>query len=1057
MQPTNIPIISEENKQQSYDERCRWTRYWIVDPLDGTKEFIKKNGEFTVNIALIENGKPTLGVIMVPAAGNITVSAPANFEVSLGTTFSTSILIPYTGGELSATPVNVRLIEGLSGNTYSGDITISGGGVDPSITVALSGEVTPPPAPTLITVIIEITNLNYIETSGPSDSQSFELSGTDLNGTEVTVALPSVSDFEISADNTTFFDDLNFPGYDGTQTTIFVRLKEGLAINTYADVITIDGGGADLITVDVSGAVQTEPILGWQLDAENTLYLINFDTTVNGVNEGQYAGTGLDPFPVTGQLNSNAFATTGLSDGNSGFGDTSTTGDFTGGVSAGGVTSGGFYAFGVAPNNHAFGFQSTGADFSPGSITLRLQNQTGDAVTAVDLAYLIYQFNDQDRASSFNFSYSEDDINYIDIAVLDFTSTEVASTSPIWEVFPRNTLISGLNIADGAFFYMRWDSDDISGSGSRDELALDNIRVILNPVSENYVYQAGIWTPTDPNAVITANDNIVVVDATGTLTADMELLDITLEAGAELNVEGSLKVNGNIINDGTLVFISNATTTGQLDTFTGAITGVVEIQRYIPARRAFRFLSSAVTTTSSINANWQEGVNNPDIVTNLNPNPGFGAHITGSTTGTNGFDVTASGNPSLFTLNNTAQAWEAVSNTDVNTINTGKPYRLLVRGDRSIDVTDNAAIPTNTTLRATGTLHTGTFTATDFSEVENEFNFFGNPYPASVDMNDVLAASTNVNANFYYIWDPNLGTRGAYVTVDLPAGTNGSGSAANQYLQPGQAAFVTTLANGSASLQFQETHKNVAAPLTGVFNIESNIDLRLFTADAFTEGGTPSDGLRFKFDEDNTNAITPLDAPKFFNQDENLASSNNDRLWSIESRLLPQVGEILPLFTNQYRHTDYVFEAALSNIEGVTAYLRDTFIGEDMVLTNDDSTIYAFNIDAGNPNSSANDRFEIVFGEEVLGTNNTMFGNAFVLYPNPVQNDNFFIATRDLAGESVTIEIYSMLGQLLLTETLEVAPNGRVAVAVPQLPSGVFTVTLTAKDGSRFTTKLINQ
>ncbi len=63
---TGIPIISEENKQIDFLERKKWNTCWIVDPLDGTKEFIKKNGEFTVNIALIREGKPIIGVIYVP-------------------------------------------------------------------------------------------------------------------------------------------------------------------------------------------------------------------------------------------------------------------------------------------------------------------------------------------------------------------------------------------------------------------------------------------------------------------------------------------------------------------------------------------------------------------------------------------------------------------------------------------------------------------------------------------------------------------------------------------------------------------------------------------------------------------------------------------------------------------------------------------------------------------------------------------------------------------------------------------------------------------------------
>ena len=64
---SDLPILSEESANISWDERKQWQSYWLVDPLDGTKEFIKKNGEFTVNIALIENGKPTMGVVYAPA------------------------------------------------------------------------------------------------------------------------------------------------------------------------------------------------------------------------------------------------------------------------------------------------------------------------------------------------------------------------------------------------------------------------------------------------------------------------------------------------------------------------------------------------------------------------------------------------------------------------------------------------------------------------------------------------------------------------------------------------------------------------------------------------------------------------------------------------------------------------------------------------------------------------------------------------------------------------------------------------------------------------------
>jgi 3'(2'), 5'-bisphosphate nucleotidase len=64
---TPYPVLSEESAHVPYEERSRWDTYWLVDPLDGTKEFIKKNGEFTVNIALVENGIPVLGVVYAPA------------------------------------------------------------------------------------------------------------------------------------------------------------------------------------------------------------------------------------------------------------------------------------------------------------------------------------------------------------------------------------------------------------------------------------------------------------------------------------------------------------------------------------------------------------------------------------------------------------------------------------------------------------------------------------------------------------------------------------------------------------------------------------------------------------------------------------------------------------------------------------------------------------------------------------------------------------------------------------------------------------------------------
>jgi len=87
LQNTEHPIISEENKLLDYSIRKQWESCWIVDPLDGTKEFIKRNGEFTVNIALCKNGQPHFGVIYVPVSRALyyaTVTDKKAFKTVLG-------------------------------------------------------------------------------------------------------------------------------------------------------------------------------------------------------------------------------------------------------------------------------------------------------------------------------------------------------------------------------------------------------------------------------------------------------------------------------------------------------------------------------------------------------------------------------------------------------------------------------------------------------------------------------------------------------------------------------------------------------------------------------------------------------------------------------------------------------------------------------------------------------------------------------------------------------------------------------------------------------------
>ncbi len=88
LEPTGIPVLSEEGKHMPFEDRSEWDELWIVDPVDGTKEFIKRNGEFTVNIALVRQGRVAGGVVFAPVLGHVYVGVVGEgawrLEVSTG-------------------------------------------------------------------------------------------------------------------------------------------------------------------------------------------------------------------------------------------------------------------------------------------------------------------------------------------------------------------------------------------------------------------------------------------------------------------------------------------------------------------------------------------------------------------------------------------------------------------------------------------------------------------------------------------------------------------------------------------------------------------------------------------------------------------------------------------------------------------------------------------------------------------------------------------------------------------------------------------------------------
>lgn len=576
-------------------------------------------------------------------------------------------------------------------------------------------------------------------------------------------------------------------------------------------------------------------------------------------------------------------------------------------------------------------------------------------------------------------------------------------------------------------------------------ISKDRFKIRVGGPEQHYVYEDGEWTPGDPSGVSTETDNILVKNGTTSLTADTNANDVTILYYSTLEVDNVLNVHGNLNNTGDLVFTSSAQSDGELGVISGNILKTVEVQRYMSHNRAYRMVSSSVSTETSIRSNWQEGANNPDPTTNHNPNPGYGIHITGSTTGANGFDATQSGNASMYEVDVLSQMFTAVTNTDTDTLTVGKPYLLFVRGHRGVDLNSNTSSDT-TVMRAKGWLHKGPHSQ-DFEVSANHdqnFVMFGNPYQSTVDVSSVFENSTNVITSHYYIYDPTLAVQGAYVTVSLEGMgiPNTSDSDANKYLQPGQAAQIMTMGPGAVSINFNESDKAPGNHTTTNVNgtsIENMLIVQLFTLDNYRDEGPMHDSFGIMFDDSFDNALTTRDAIKPFNFYENLGINHDGKYLSLEYREMPQANEVFQVYTSGYTDTNYVLRMKIDGLEGVALYLDDHYTGLSTLIDRGEA-IYRFAVNS-EPLSKADDRFTIRV-EERLGINDNNLLSGISLYPNPVNNETFHISAPQLDGQQVNLSISDMSGRQIYENDLDCIAS-RISVTMDQtLASGIYLVTL---------------
>jgi hypothetical protein len=530
-----------------------------------------------------------------------------------------------------------------------------------------------------------------------------------------------------------------------------------------------------------------------------------------------------------------------------------------------------------------------------------------------------------------------------------------------------------------------------------------------------------------------------------------------------INVTGALTVsNGTLDANNNLTLVSNAAGSAVIAPVLGSITGKVTVQRYIAlGKRAFRFLTPSVTTDNYISNNWQSST-----------------HITGSTTGANGFDTTVSGSPSMYTYNNqqaTGSGWAAIANTNATNLNALQGYRLLIRGDKTSSLISAASLAdmnVPVTLTATGTVTTGTVTFNSSSSpvsinntsnsTTDGYSLIGNPYVNTLDWNNLTKTGLT---DAYYTWDSNMGTsdqRGRYVAYSTLNGRTNSGtgnSLVNQYIQPGQAFFVKNTTLGTAgSITFNESDK-LGTNITNFYRTTntnfSRLELQVYQTSELALGGNPIDAAVSVFDNQFTNAIENGDVTKLSTGIENISFLNSNLTLTIDAR--PQVvpTDELQVQLQQFQaNKNYTFRTHFNNFDpATTPFLVDTYLNQYTALANTATTDVAFTTTTDALSYGTN-RFKIVFQNNALNNPNFNAEN-IVVYPNPVTNNQFNIAFPSYLTGEVAIKIINTIGQTVY-ETKTEAQNTITITPNSILKQGLYFVELT-NQGKSSTKKITIQ
>ena len=465
------------------------------------------------------------------------------------------------------------------------------------------------------------------------------------------------------------------------------------------------------------------------------------------------------------------------------------------------------------------------------------------------------------------------------------------------------------------------------------------------------------------------NLSSLIISNTNTTTGKVTVLD-SLRILSALNFGNT---TADLITSDTLILCSNDTVTARVGQLAAGnvITGKIAVERYFPARRAWRLVTSPLSNTGSIWSNWQ----NRGVYT-----PGGGTHITGpNPTVANGLDVSVTNNSSLKTGVNLAIVTDTkgmnLSNNTSSAANIG--YFLFVRGDRN-PANINTGSSNITTISSKGNLQTGTQTFMTATSAKDAYTLIGNPYASPVYFRSV---TRNNVINRFVVWDPYLNQVGGYVVVEDPLNLGNYSytpqrvGGQDSIIQSSQAFFVQNAAAGMGSVVFNEVNKSPkinsglfrpASP-TGASSLTHSIRVNLFLNNG-SNSLALADGTLAQFNDKASAGVDNIDAVKFYNVNEMVSFQRNNTLLAVERRPLIKQDDTLFLQLLRTSQRKYRLEVVPEKFDNplLSAFLEDNFTGKATPLNLASSNMYDFAITADAKSAAAN-RFRIVFKQVSAG------------------------------------------------------------------------------------------